>query len=103
MEWGQNDRAAFLADLVAAGQLAQLPASAIEPELWPENLPWIAAFVALCPSRPVSLAGAGAIPLTEVAAYAALMGIADTETLTRRIRACDAVWLAWQRQQADRK
>jgi len=64
----------------------------LPPDLWPENERYLQAFNSLSPRR-ICGADVGPIPLTEVVAYADLIGIGDRETLMRRVVACDDAWL----------
>jgi hypothetical protein len=65
------------------------------PELWDENLFYVRAFHDLSGSRSSGF-GAGPIPVSEVAAYAAAMDCMDVfESLLTRIRAADDAFLAW--------
>lgn len=60
--------------------------------MWPENERWLQAFDHLVDSRNASFT-CGRILYGEILAYAQLMGISNTQTLVRRIRACDSAWL----------
>jgi hypothetical protein len=64
----------------------------IEPDVWPENEPYIKAFLVLSPSRQVGF-GVGAIPVSEVGAYWDRCGWDDFETFLGRIRAADDEFL----------
>lgn len=71
-----------------------------EPELDPDNGWVLSAFFALSASRQMGFA-VGPIPVSEIAAWCALMEIEDREGFVARIRAADAAWLQWQRQERD--
>lgn len=70
----------------------------VPPELWVENERWLNAFNDLIESRNAAFS-VGRILYGEILAYAQLMEIDDMVTLTRRIRACDAAWIALQKGQ----
>lgn len=70
------------------------------PELDPDNGPVLAAFHALSASRQMGFS-VGPIPVSEIAAWCALMEVDDREAFVGRIRAADAAWLTWQRKQKD--
>ncbi|WP_456238570.1 phage tail assembly chaperone [Parachitinimonas caeni] len=94
LEWGAQQA---LLQAVEA-ETGQCPAAlSAQPELQPDSLRWWQAFHDLSPSRPAGW-GPAPIPVSEILAYAELLGFdaADRPFLLQMIRACDAVWLAWQ-------
>lgn len=62
------------------------------PEIWPENAPHLAAFVALSGSR-ASGFGVGPIPVSEIGAYWDRAGVGDFETFLGRVQAADDAFL----------
>jgi len=67
------------------------------PELSRWAMPYREAFTRLSGSRPVSMGGAGAIPLSEILSYCRLYGISDPDEiddLVYLIGVMDGEWLA---------
>jgi hypothetical protein len=63
------------------------------------------AFAALSDSRPISVGGAGAIPISEIEAYCRLIGLDDAESraaLLRLLRRIDRAFLAHQSRAEER-
>lgn len=61
------------------------------PRLQPKDVPFRDAFYALSNSRPASMGGAGAIPVSEVLAYLQLVGIVSVAARSKYLRLVQAM------------
>lgn len=76
---------------------------ALEEALDDDDHAAIEAWGELSTSRPVTLGGAGGIPLTEIAAWFALRGLSPRWRLVERILTIDQAWLEHQAAQHDKR